>query len=240
MSEDDGSDSDDSHSDLAAPIGSMRTNVFGLRCIPCDEPFNDHEPNTQPLDAVADLQKRRRVRWHCDKDAIDTEVKVVDDADEINQIFALPTDKTVPHFAVPDSDDLQKGEVYALMDSGAGCHAADAGKIFPKHRKRKGKQVRKCVLADGTPLESDKVVDVHVDIEGENHVIEFDDLPVECPIISVKKIVHKGNKVIFQEKGGYILNVDTRKKLHFVEKQGVYFIKIKVLPPDEDFHRPGR
>ena len=32
-------------------------------------------------------------------------------------------------------------------------------------------------------------------------IIEFDDLPVECPIISVRKIVHKGNKVVFQEKG---------------------------------------
>ena len=164
----------------------------------------------------------------------------MDDVDEIYQIFALPTDNPTPHFAVPDDDGLEEGEVYALMDSGAGCHAADAEKDFPKHKKRKGKQIRKCVLADGTPLESDEVVDVRVDIEGENHMIEFDDLPVECPIISVKKIVHKGNKVVFQEKGGYILNVVTRKKLRFIEKQGVYFIKIRVHPPDEDFHRPGR
>ena len=65
-------------------------------------------------------------------------------------------------------------------------------------------------------------------------MIEFGDLPVECPIISVKKIVHKGNKVVFQEKGGYILNVATRKKLRFIEKRGVYFIKIRVHPPDDD------
>ena len=51
-------------------------------------------------------------------------------------------------------------------------------------------------------MESEDVVDVKVDIEGETHVIEFDDLPVECPIISVRKIVHKGNKVVFKRKGG--------------------------------------
>jgi len=89
-------------------------------------------------------------------------------------------------------------------------------------------------------MESDEVVEVKVTIDGETHIIEFDDLPVECPIISVRKIVHKGNKMVFQEKGGYILNVVTRKKLHFIEKHGVYFIKTMIQPPDEDFHRPGR
>ena len=59
-------------------------------------------------------------------------------------------------------------------------------------------------------------------------------------IISVQKIVRKGNKVIFEDEGGYILNVKTGKRLNFVEKHGVYFIKIMVLPPDEDFHQQGR
>ena len=89
-------------------------------------------------------------------------------------------------------------------------------------------------------MESSEIVDVLVDIDGESHSIEFDDLPVECPIISVRKIVRKGNKVVFQEKGGYILNETTQKRLHFTEKQGVYFIKLKVRPPTEDFHRRGR
>ena len=165
---------------------------------------------------------------------------VVDNIDEILKLFALPSDNPTPHFAAPDRQGLKKGEVYAMMDSGAGCHAADAKKSFPGHKRRKGKQTRKCVLANGDPMESDEVVDLKVGIEGETHVIEFDDLPVECPIISVRKIVHKGNKVVFQQKGGYILNEATRKKLHFIEKHGVYFIKIMVHPPDESFHRPGR
>ena len=84
------------------------------------------------------------------------------------------------------------------------------------------------------------MVDVKASVQGQTHEIEFDDLPVECPIISVRKIVRKGNKVVFEERGGYILNKATRKRLIFTEKHGVYFIKIMVHPPDEDFHRLGR
>ena len=127
-----------------------------------------------------------------------------------------------------------------MMDRGAGCLAADAKKEFPLHKRRKGKHVRKCVLANGDPMESDEVVDIKVGIQGQNHEIEFDDLPVECPIISVRKIVRRGNRVIFQEKGAYILNETTQKRLTFIEKHGVCFIKILVHPPHENVHRLGR
>ena len=242
ISDDDYSDSDDSESDLA-PIGCLPcTNVFGLRCLPYDdaddhiEEENDepahvtwkrendaidkrlaaerpiiccgYEPDTQNLDGNLDDNSH--------SNSLDREL-VVDDIDEIIQLFALPSDAPTTQFAVPDSEDLEDGEMYAMMDSGAGCHAAWAKKAFARHKRRKGKQVRRCVLADGTPMESEDVVDVKVDIEGETHVIEFDDLPVECPIISVRKIVHKGNKVVFKKKGGYILNIKTGKKLHCVE-----------------------
>ena len=75
------------------------------------------------------------------------------------------------------------------------------------------------MLASGAPMESDEVVDVKASVQGQTHDIEFDDLPVECPIIRVRKMVRKGNKVVFEERGGYILNKAT---------------------PDEDFHRVGR
>ena len=127
-----------------------------------------------------------------------------------------------------------------MMDSGAGCHAANAKKEFPRHRRSKAKQIRRCVLANGDPMTSDETVAVKVDIQGEQHIINFDDLPVECPIISVRMIVHKGNRVVFEEKGGYIMNMISKKKLYFVEKHGVYFIKVDVIQPDEDFHRLGR
>lgn len=79
------------------------------------------------------------------------------------------------------------------------ANAADAKKEYPKHRRTKATKIRRCVLANGDPMESDETVAVRVDIQGKQHIIDFDDLPVECPIISVRKIVRKGNRVVFQE-----------------------------------------
>ena len=98
----------------------------------------------------------------------DREVKfehVVEDVDKAIALFAFPSSNSTPHCALPDNHGLKKGEKYAMMDSGAGCHTADARKEFAKHRHRKGSKVRKCVLADGTPKESDEVVDVKVGIQ---------------------------------------------------------------------------
>lgn len=210
-------DSDD-ESDLQ-PLGSMVcTSVFGLRCIEC----NDSDVKMPP------------------KPESEIIVESEEDVDKVLKLFACAEPEPTKQCATPDSRELKKGEKWCMMDSGAGCHAADAKKEFPLHKRRKGKQVRKCVLANGDPMESDEVVDVRAGIQGETHEIEFDNLPVECPIISVRKIVRKGNKVVFQERGGYIHNLKTNKRLHFVEKNGVYFIKILVHPPPEDFHRRGR
>ena len=51
------------------------------------------------------------------------------------------------------------------------------------------------------------------------------------PILSVRKIVRKGNYVTFRDGGGYIKNVKTGDKMRFVERQGVYFIKVLVKAP---------
>ena len=47
----------------------------------------------------------------------------------------------------------------------------------------------------------------------------------------MRKIVRNGNYVKFRRGGGYIFNAKTGKKLPFVERQGVYFVKVKVLDP---------
>ena len=42
------------------------------------------------------------------------------------------------------------------------------------------------------------------------------------PIISVRKVVKKGNAVKFKDGGGYIMNIATKKKLRF--SKGTEFI----------------
>ena len=116
----------------------------------------------------------------------------------------------------------------------AGCNAANRKKEFPQYKIKKGSKKRQCVLADGTEINSEGVVDVRAEIEDEEHVIPFDDLPVECPIISVRRIVRKGNAVKFKKDGGYVLNAATGRKLRFVGGNGVYYIKMKFLDPEEN------
>ena len=47
------------------------------------------------------------------------------------------------------------------------------------------------------------------------------------PFLSVRKIVRKGNYVTFRNGGGYIKNVKSGKRLHSIERQEVYFIKVQ-------------
>ena len=70
-------------------------------------------------------------------------------------------------------------------------------------------------------------------LEDEEHLIPFEKLPVECPTISVRKVVKMDNIVKFQDGGEYIMNTATKKKLRFIENNGVYFIKIGMTPPTD-------
>jgi hypothetical protein len=38
----------------------------------------------------------------------------------------------------------------------------------------------------------------------------------------------------FSHQGGYILNVDTKERIEILEYQGVYFVKMKILPPSQN------
>ena len=69
----------------------------------------------------------------------------------------------------------------------------------------------------------------------------------EVPILSVRKIVKKGNDVNFQKGQGTIVHRTTGRTLRFNEHDGVYFLKIKVPDPghldslvhSQDFPRQG-
>ena len=94
-------------------------------------------------------------------------------------------------------------------------------------------------MADGTEVVSKGVIDANLLIQDEVHQAPFEDLPVECPVISVRRICRKKNKVVFELGGGHIYNAETGKKLYFVEKNSVYFIKVKMLPPSDPENESG-
>ena len=51
----------------------------------------------------------------------------------------------------------------------------------------------------------------------------------QCTIPRVRRIIRKGNAIVFIEDGGYIQHRTSRRKIDFVEREGVYFIKMKIL-----------
>ena len=73
--------------------------------------------------------------------------------------------------------------------------------------------------------------------------VKFADLPVQCPILSVRRMIRKGNDIVFTEEGRYIPHRTSRRRIDFVEGEGVYFIKMKILggvsPPDDTVNKNG-
>ena len=91
----------------------------------------------------------------------------------------------------PSDKSLKKGEQMCMMDSGAGCHAAKRANNVANFQTKKTNNPMRCVLADGKEMKSKGIIEVEAEIDDETHMIPFEDLPIECPIISVKNIVKK-------------------------------------------------
>ena len=85
------------------------------------------------------------------------------------------------------------------------------------------------------------VIDKETDIDCEfgNHKmsIVFADLPVQCPILSVRRIIKKGNGVVFNDAGGFIEHTVTRRRIDFIEREGVYCIKMNIVGSPSPFVR---
>ena len=83
----------------------------------------------------------------------------------------------------------------------------------------------------------DKEIDIDCEFGDHKMSIVFADLPVQCPILSVRRKFKKGNRVIFNDGGGYIEHSVTRRRIDFVEREGVYFIKMNIVSSPSPFAR---
>ena len=85
---------------------------------------------------------------------------------------------------------------------------------------------------------------VHFRSTGEQDICmaDFQRTTVKKPLASVSRIVEKGNKVVFDESGGFIENLKTGKKIKIVRNNGTFAIEVEYLveddePPKADFTR---
>ena len=63
--------------------------------------------------------------------------------------------------------------------------------------------------------------------------IAWQSMKVKAPMQSVRKLVRDKHHVRSREGGGYIKNLRTGQRAPFFEYQGVYYLKMKILPPSD-------
>ena len=63
---------------------------------------------------------------------------------------------------------------------------------------------------------------------------EFQCTTVQKPLASVARIVEKGNRVIFEEDGGYIENVKSGKKIKIIKNNGTFAIEVEFMVDEKD------
>ena len=100
---------------------------------------------------------------------------------------------------VPVHRGLKPGRKYSMMDPGAGCNAADAKKELGAQHVKSVKHKQQFVLADGTEITSNGICGDTALVENEKQLIPFEGPSFECPIISVRKVVKKGNIVKLED-----------------------------------------
>ena len=77
---------------------------------------------------------------------------------------------------------------------------------------------------------------VHFRNPGEETIgmADFQRTTVKKPLASVRRIVEKGNRVTFDESGGFIENIKTGKKVNIIHNNGTYAIEVEYMVEDDE------
>ena len=96
------------------------------------------------------------------------------------------------------------------------------------------KQGLRYKCADGSTIPNKGEFDiVHQEADGCQYKLTFQNADVHCTILSVKYLVTRDCIVVFHKGGGYI-EYPTGRRIHFVCKDGVFFVALNVLPPNTE------
>ena len=115
----------------------------------------------------------------------------------------LSTDMRAP------SIHLEDDEVLMLVDSGATIHASWIEKLFPAYKdkivestaQRRGETA---TTAGGQALKCEGRCTLNLEAHGMNIAVNTNNMRVDIPILSVRRLVKDGYSVAFEEDGGYI------------------------------------
>ena len=136
-------------------------------------------------------------------------------------------------------EELAADECWVLADTGASVSALKVKRDCPEYlayvKETDGsKRGLGASSACGGHLKERGSVKVNMEIDGEKHRINYKDMDVSMPIISIKQSMKSGNnEMVINKHGGRITNLNTGKVVKLYERLGVYFMKAKILPPTD-------
>ena len=140
-----------------------------------------------------------------------------------------------PRFVKIASLEAGQGWKWVMVDSGSGEHCLDAEVKLPDHpiERSPGQEAGQTVeTAGGHELHNLGQVRVEFETqEGLESDISFQHIKATTPILSVRKLVKRGHQVEFRRGGGSIIAAGSGQRMDFVERGGVYYIKLKIRPP---------
>ena len=137
-------------------------------------------------------------------------------------------------------------ELEMVVDSGASETVAQE-EILPSIEVKEGEARKKGVkyeVADGTliPNLGEKTF-VAVGENGTLRKMRVQVCDVNKPLLSVRRVTQAGNRVIFEDSGGWIEDIQTGERLWMQEKDGQYLLKLWVRKggeaPATGFRRQG-
>ena len=140
---------------------------------------------------------------------------------------------------------LDEHERLVMVDSGAFEHAIDCDKEIPEslgyviHPPSEADLKKTAETACGGILKILGKFTLHGTVDGSNISVPFKHMKVQCPILSVRRLVRDGNEVHFDKSGGWIKNMQSGKKIRFFSFQGVYFMKVRITPQTSGIAEAG-
>lgn len=154
---------------------------------------------------------------------------------------------------------LEEDERLILLDSGSSLDAADIETEFPNYlalvqdSKKDEDDIAATTACGGVVTNKGKVVIAGTikDKKGESYdfPLPFNNMKVQIPILSLRNVMKRGHTARLNDTGGYLRNLSNGSKVPVYEKEGVYYLKVKIRdapptphapPPESVFARLGR
>ena len=177
--------------------------------------------------------------------------------------YRLNTEKAAARAAKKLADlHLEDDEKLILLDSGSSMDAANIEEDFPLYvssvtQGSEQNGVGGATSACGGVITNKGKVTVNASVTDKNgkaidFPIPFNNMTVQLPILSLRNTMKRGHTARLNDKGGYLRSLETGTKIPVYVKEGVYYLKVKILKPpcepevppppipDPGLARPGR